>query len=122
MIVIGKLESSPLQLSEDSSQLVQVFLWDCVKNNDVIKVNNVPIQLEVPQMCLHEALKDGRGIGQPKWHVFAFIKPEQPLCESHVSFALFLHPHLPISQFHVKDVNQTVPQKYSSVSCIWGRL
>ena len=97
-----KLEPSPSQLIENSLQPFQVFLRDSGTNNDVVKINYALIQLEVLQTCLQEVLKGIGCVGQPKQHAFAFIKPEQTHCERHVSFALFLLPHLPISWFQVQ--------------------
>ena len=53
-------------------------------------------------MGLHGMLEGSWHVGQPKWHILTFVKPQQTYSEGCVSFTLFLHPHLLISQFQIQ--------------------
>ena len=55
---------------------LQVLLWGHHKNDDVIKVNDAPSELQITQTSLHQVLKYCQSVCQHKQHTLTLKEPK----------------------------------------------
>ena len=67
-ITLGRfgLETSCPQLAADSFEPVKMFPWCSTEDNNVIQVDNAPIQVQLTKAGFHQPLKGCWGIGEFK--------------------------------------------------------
>ena len=92
LITLGrfKLETSCPQFTDDSFEPMKMFLWSSTEDNNVIQVDNAPIQVQHAKAGFHQPLKGCWGIGEPKGHAFTFpeTKWTHGKCSQRLSFLL----------------------------------
>ena len=85
-----KLETSCPQFTDDSFEPVKMFLRDSTENNNVIQVDNAPIQVQPTKAGFHQPLEGCWGIGESKGHAFTFLETKwtHGKCSQRLSFFL----------------------------------
>ena len=67
------------------------MLLQCsTEENNVIQVDDTPIQVQLTNAGFHQPLKCCWGIGEPEGHTFTFQKPSGPMVKCSQGFGFLL--------------------------------